>query len=226
MRVSNEDKARIMAFDERMSIKDTKLLFKSLWVLALVILGFAIHGFVDLEAATIAMTGASVLMIIGKTEVETIFRKVEWSSIFFFSGLFIMVGGLVEVGAISLVSSKMLAFTHGNLQFTAQVLLWFSGIASAVVDNIPFVATMIPLLQDVQVHLNSSGNNGLWWALSIGSCLGGNGSLIGASANIIVANMAAKTGNQISFGRFLKYGIPITLFLLAISHLYIMLRYF
>ena len=226
MRVSNEDKARIMAFDERLSIKDTKLLFKSLWVLALVILGFAIHGFVDLEAATIAMTGASVLMIIGKTEVEEIFRKVEWSSIFFFSGLFIMVGGLVEVGAISYVSSKMLAFTHGNLRFTTQVLLWFSGIASAVVDNIPFVATMIPLLQDLQVHLGESGTKSLWWALSIGSCLGGNGSLIGASANIIVANMAAKTGNKISFGKFLKYGVPLTLLLLAVSHLYIMLRYF
>ncbi len=226
MKVSNEDKARIMAFDEKMSIKDSKLLYKSILVLALVILGFAIHGFVDLEAATIAMTGACVLMIVGKTEAEEIFRKVEWSSIFFFSGLFIMVGGLVEVGAISLVSKKMLALTHGNLEFTAQVLLWFSGVASAVVDNIPFVATMIPLLQDLQVHLNSPNSGGLWWALSIGSCLGGNGSLIGASANIIVANMASKTGNKISFISFLKYGVPITLLLLAISHGYVMLRFF
>ncbi len=226
MRVSNEDKARIMAFDERRSIKDTGLLFKSLFVLGLVILGFAIHGFVDLEAATIAMAGASVLMIVGKIDAEQLFGKVEWSSIFFFTGLFIMVGGLVEVGVISFVSRRMLAFTHGNVHITAQVLLWFSGVASAVVDNIPFVATMIPLLQDVQMHLGGSANSGLWWALSLGSCLGGNGSLIGASANIIVANMAMKTGNKIGFVKFLKYGIPITVLLLAISHIYLMLRYF
>ena len=190
------------------------------------ILGFAIHGFVDLEAATIAMAGASVLMIFGDIDAEKIFVKVEWSSIFFFTGLFIMVGGLVEVGVISLVSQKMLAFTHGNVHITAQVLLWFSGAASALVDNIPFVATMIPLLQDLQLHLGDSGSRGLWWALSLGSCLGGNGSLIGASANIIVANMAAKTGNKIGFASFLKYGVPITVLLLGISHIYLMLRYF
>ena len=190
------------------------------------ILGFAIQGFVCLEAATIAMAGASILMIICKIDVDRVFRRVEWSNIFFFAGLFIMVGGLVEVGAIALVSKDMLEFTHGNVHITAQVLLWFSGVASAVVDNIPFVATMIPMLQDVQADLASGASSGLWWALSLGSCLGGNGSLIGASANVIVANMASKTGNKIGFVGFLKYGVPITALLLGVSHIYIMWRYF
>ena len=226
MIVSNENRARIMAFDEKKLIKNPKLLYKSIFVMIGVIIGFGIHGFVDLDAATIAMTGASILIIIGKIDPDKIFRDVEWGSIFFFAGLFIMVGSLVETGIIGFLSQKMLHFTKGNIEFTAKVLLWFSGISSAIVDNIPFVATMIPLIQDMGKHLGNQTIQPLWWALSLGACLGGNGTLIGASANVIVSNMASKSGNKISFLEFLKYGVPITLFTLLISYFYILFRYF
>ncbi len=226
MKVSNENRARIMSFDEKKLIKNPKLLYKSAIVMIGVIIGFGIHGFVDLEAATIAMTGASILMIVGKINPGKIFREVEWSSIFFFTGLFIMVGSLVETGIIGIISQKMLEFTKGDIEFTAKVLIWFSGIFSAIVDNIPFVATMIPLIQDLGTHLGEKAIRPLWWALSLGACLGGNGTLIGASANIIVSNMAAKSGNKISFLDFLKYGVPITLGTLLISYFYILIRYF
>ena len=226
MKVSNENRARIMAFDEKKLIKNPKLLYQSLVVMIGVIVGFGIHGFVDLEAATIAMTGASILIIIGKIDPDTVFKEVEWGSIFFFTGLFIMVGTLVETGIIGIFSKRMLDFTHGDIEFTAKVLLWFSGIFSAIVDNIPFVATMIPLIQDMGTHLGAHAIKPLWWALSLGACLGGNGTLIGASANIIVSNMAAKSGNKISFIEFLKYGVPITLVSLLISYFYILIRYF
>jgi Na+/H+ antiporter NhaD/arsenite permease-like protein len=226
MKVSNQDQARIMALDEKRLIKNPKLLKKSIFVLLGVIIGFVIHGFVDLEAATIALTGASLLIIMGSIDPDEIFKKVEWSSIFFFIGLFIMVGGLVETGVIGLLSNKMLTVTQGDVFKTAKVMIWFSGVFSAIVDNIPFVATMIPLIQDMGVQLGTQDISPVWWALSLGSCLGGNGTLIGASANIIVVSMAKKAGHKISFLSFLLYSIPVFLITIAMAYVYLILRYF
>jgi Na+/H+ antiporter NhaD/arsenite permease-like protein len=225
MVVTNQNKARIMAFDDKRMIKNPKLLKKSMIVMAGVIVGFGIHGFVDLEAATIALTGSSILIILGAIDPDEIFKKVEWSSIFFFIGLFIMVGGLVETGIINHLSQGMLNITQGNIGVTSKVMIWFSGIFSAIVDNIPFVATMIPLIQDIGAQLPGQDINPIWWALSLGSCLGGNGTLIGASANIIVVSMAQRAGHKISFGGFLKYSIPIFIITLTIAYVYLVVRF-
>ena len=226
MKVTNENKARIMDFNEKMLIKDNDLLKKALIIFGLVIIGFMIHGFVDLEAATIALTGSVVLVLIAKIDIDEAFRDVEWLTIFFFIGLFIMVGALIETGIISIMSKKMIAITHGNIKLTAQIVLWFSGIASGIIDNIPFVATMIPLIHNMGAHVGHDTIMPVWWALSLGSCLGGNGTLIGASANVIVADFARKSGYKISFLWFLKYSIPVTLLSLAISYIYLLIRYF
>lgn len=226
MKVSNQDQARIMAFEDKRLIKNPKLLKKSMGVMAAVIIGFIIHGFVDLEAATIALMGASILIIMGGIDPDELFKKVEWSSIFFFIGLFIMVGGLVETGVIGLLSNKMLTVTQGDIFKTAKVMIWFSGVFSAIVDNIPFVATMIPLIQDMGSQLGTQHIEPVWWALSLGSCLGGNGTLIGASANIIVVSMAKKAGHKISFLGFLKYSIPVFIITLSIAYIYLVIRYF
>lgn len=226
MKVSNQDRARIMAFDDKRLIKSPKLLKKSLWILGAVIVGFCIHGFVDLEAATIALMGASLLIIMGGIDPDEIFKKIEWSSIFFFIGLFIMVGGLVETGLINLLSDAMLNLTKGNIENTAKMTIWFAGIFSAIIDNIPFVATMIPLIQDMGTQLGSQDITPVWWALSLGSCLGGNGTIIGASANIIVISMANKAGHKISFFSFMKYSIPIFIITIGMAYLYLIIRFF
>jgi len=226
IKVTNENRARIMDFDEEKLLKDKNLLIKSAIIFTLVVIGFAIHGFVDLEAATIALSGSIILTLISKTQFEEVLQQVEWISIFFFIGLFIMVGGLVETGFIKMVSSRVLEFTDGNIKLASQVILWFSGIFSGIVDNIPFVATMIPLIQNLGDKLGHNAILPVWWALSLGSCLGGNGTLIGASANIIIANFAKKSGYRISFLKFLKYSIPVTILSLALSYIYILIRYF
>jgi len=226
IKVTNENRARIMDFDEEKLLKDKNLLIKSAIIFTLVVIGFAIHGFVDLEAATIALSGSIILTLISKTQFEEVLQQVEWISIFFFIGLFIMVGGLVETGFIKMVSSRVLEFTDGNIKLASQVILWFSGIFSGIVDNIPFVATMIPLIQNLGDKLGHNAILPVWWALSLGSCLGGNGTLIGASANIIIANFAKKSGYKISFLKFLKYSIPVTILSLALSYIYILIRYF
>ncbi|HMA69803.1 MAG TPA: ArsB/NhaD family transporter [Candidatus Mcinerneyibacterium sp.] len=226
IKVTNENRARIMDFDEEKLLKDKNLLIKSAIIFTLVVIGFAIHGFVDLEAATIALSGSIILTLISKTQFEEVLQQVEWISIFFFIGLFIMVGGLVETGFIKMISSRVLEFTDGNIKLASQVILWFSGIFSGIVDNIPFVATMIPLIQNLGDKLGHNAILPVWWALSLGSCLGGNGTLIGASANIIIANFAKKSGYKISFLKFLKYSIPVTILSLALSYIYILIRYF
>lgn len=226
MEVSNENRARIMDFDETQLIKDRSLLVKSLVVFFLVIVGFIIHGFVDLEAAVIAIAGSMILILITNVKIEEAFKDVEWTTIFFFIGLFIMVGALVETGIIGVLSQKLIEVTNGNVKLTSQLMLWFSGIFSAIIDNIPFVATVIPLIENVGQHVGTTAVIPLWWSLSLGACLGGNGTLIGASANVVVAGLAKQSGYKITFLSFLKYSIPITLLSLLISYTYLMIRYF
>jgi len=223
--------------NENEAIKDPLMLKKCLTVLSLVLVGFVLHGKLNYEPATVALFGAGVLLLISKTqEPHKILAEVEWPVIFFFIGLFVMVGGLVKVGFIRMMSEQMLSLTHGNLLSTSMLILWFSAVASAVVDNIPYVATMNPLVVDMAQQLwpNESGLALLqhkelmpiWWSLALGACLGGNGSAIGASANVIVVGMAEKAGYKITFLRFLAYGVPITAITVFVAMIYVWLRYY
>lgn len=222
----------LMSIDEKEYITDRTLLIKSLTVLGFTILGFITHSITHVDAAVIAMAGATILMLLTvRTEhdVELVFSKVEWVTIFFFAGLFILVGGLVDIGLIGSLAEGVLNITEGNITYTALLILWVSGIASATIDNIPFVATMIPLIKDLAIGMGLSPDhesiNILWWSLALGACLGGNGTILGASANVIVAGMAAKEGHPLSYMKFLKVGALITLLTLAISTVYIYFRY-
>jgi Na+/H+ antiporter NhaD/arsenite permease-like protein len=215
----------MMEMDEKSVITDRKLLIKCLSVLALTIFGFFIHQSLHLESATIALTGAFLLLLLtGEHMLEEAFAKVEWITIFFFVGLFILVSGLIETGVISTLAEKAIHLTGGNLVSTSLLILWLSAIASAFVDNIPFVATMIPLIQDMG-SMGITNLEPLWWSLSLGACLGGNGTLIGASANLIVAGMSAKEGQPIKFMQYLKYGFPLMILSIMISTIYLYLRY-
>lgn len=237
LQTRDELKERIMQMDEREAIKDPVMLVKSLVVLGIVLVGFILHGLFHYEPATVALFGAGLLLLLSGThEPHHILAEVEWPVIFFFIGLFIMVGGLVKVGAISLMSQKMLALTKGNLFATSMVIMWFSAIASAVVDNIPYVATMNPLVIDMARELWPAHTGmellqhpelmPIWWSLALGACLGGNGSAIGASANVIVVGMAEKAGHKISFLKFMAYGVPIMFVTVFISMIYVWLRYY
>jgi len=212
----------LLELDERESIKDWLLLKRSLTVLALTIIGFLLHQTLHLESATIALLGAAVLMLIANENPEEVLLNIEWPTVFFFAGLFVLVGGLVETGVIELIANKALQITGGNLVQTGMLVLWLSAIASAFVDNIPFVATMIPLLQTMG-QLSSLPMEPTWWALALGACLGGNGTLIGASANVIVAGIAERYGNPIGFIEFLKVGFPLMLLSIVLSTGYLYL---
>jgi len=223
--------AELMKLNEKDYIKDVVLLKKSLIVLGLTILGFVLHSVIHLDAAVIAMTGAIILMLIGVKEhdLEEVFANVEWVTIFFFAGLFTLVGGLVDIGLIKSLAERALEVTGGDIAVASYLILWVSGVASATIDNIPFVATMIPLIQDMAVGMGLTPDSPqidvLWWSLALGACLGGNGTIIGASANVIVAGMASREGHGFSYFDFLKIGAPLTLVSLIISHAYIFLRY-
>jgi Na+/H+ antiporter NhaD/arsenite permease-like protein len=222
---------QLMNINETEYIKDAVLLKKSISVLALTILGFILHSVIAVDAAVIAITGAVILMLIGvqEHEIEEVFASVEWITIFFFAGLFTLVGGLVDIGLIKSLAKKALEVTGGDISVAAYFILWVSGIASATIDNIPFVATMIPLIKDMAAGMGLSPDSAqievLWWALSLGACLGGNGTLIGASANVIVAGIASREGHGFSYMDFLKIGAPLTFIALLLSHAYLFVRY-
>ncbi|HWQ76431.1 MAG TPA: ArsB/NhaD family transporter [Syntrophomonas sp.] len=224
LNTSEESKAAIRALKPADSIKDYVLLKKSLLVLGLVILGFVLHQSLHLESATIAMSGAALLMLITKTDPDEILGTVEWGTLFFFIGLFIVVGGLVKVGIITTLAQGAVNMTQGNLTATTMLILWFSAIASAFVDNIPFVATFIPLIKDIGV-IGGMDTAPLWWALSLGACLGGNGTIIGASANVVVSGIAAREGHPLFFVRYMKIAFPVMLISVAISMAYLLLFY-
>ncbi|MDD3159104.1 ArsB/NhaD family transporter [Anaeromusa sp.] len=223
--VTEENRSKVLALDAAAQIKDWLLLKKSLAVLVLTIGSFMLHGMLHLESATLAMTGAMILLLISKEEPEDILLHVEWPTIFFFVGLFALVGGLRATGVIGALAQWCLSITHGQVQEMTFLVLWISAIASAFIDNIPFVATMIPLLKEVG-QLGGLPMEPVWWALSLGACLGGNGTLIGASANVVVAGIAEKNGFVISFKYYLKIAFPLMLLSIVISHGYLWLTYF
>ncbi|MGL4522471.1 MAG: ArsB/NhaD family transporter [Bacilli bacterium] len=226
-----ENIAELMSLNEKDFIVDPALMKKSLAVLALVILTFLCHSFITflhLDAAVVAITGATILMLItvkSEHELEEILGSVEWITIFFFAGLFTLVGGLVDIGLIEKLAAGVLEITNGDMTVSAMLILWVSGIASATIDNIPFVATMIPLINDLAIGMgftpDSSQIDVLWWSLALGACLGGNGTLIGASANVIVAGIAAREGKAFTYWDFLKIGAPITILSLIVATGYV-----
>jgi Na+/H+ antiporter NhaD/arsenite permease-like protein len=225
LRTTPELKANLMYLDEKEEITDKKLLMKALTALTFTILGFFFHQLFHLESATVALAGAFLLLLLtGEKHLDKAFIKVEWTTIFFFIGLFVLVSGLIETGVISLLANYSINLTEGNVTSTSILILWVSAIASAFIDNIPFVATMIPMIKDMGSmgihHLEP-----LWWSLSLGACLGGNGTLIGASANVIVAGLAAKEGYTIPFGKFLLIAFPLMILSILICTAYIYLRY-
>jgi Na+/H+ antiporter NhaD/arsenite permease-like protein len=221
--VSDEKKQQILELDETKCIKDPVLLKKSIFVLAIVMLGLMFHSQLNYPTALVATFGAVLLMLISGESVEEAFHSVEWTTIFFFGGLFVLVGALEEVGLINQLAQFVISITKNNLLLTGILIIWFSAIVSAFLDNIPFVATLIPLI-------TAMGNSGmhiapLWWAVSLGACLGGNGTLIGASANVVVAGLAEKHGYKLSFGRYFRTGFPLMLLSIALSTVYLVVFY-
>ena len=192
-------------------------------MIVLVILGFVFHGTLGIESSVVALTAAAIMLLIGKQDIEKIFSEIEWTTIIFFIGLFVVVGGMVEVGIIDTLANMLMNATGGELILTMLILLWGSAIISSILDNIPFVATIIPII----LTLESSGINvmPLWWAISLGACLGGNGTLIGASANVVLSGISNKKGYPITFMSYLKVGYPIMLITIVISTIYLILRY-
>ena len=235
LKAAAEDRQRVMDFNEREAITDASLLKKCLAVIAVVIMGFVFAHGLGLEAATIALFGAAVLLLLqcwphGADEqsklVTHAFTECEWITIFFFVGLFIVVHGLDSTGALKLLADQLLALTGGDLTATTMTILWASAILSAFVDNIPFVATMIPLVKAMAPTFGGpEGLMPLWWALSLGACLGGNGTLIGASANLVVAGFAERAGQPIRFMPFLLTAFPMMLMSVAICTVYLYWRY-
>ena len=219
---------KIMRLPADAQITDHVLLKKCLAVIFLTITLFVLHGSLGLESATVALSGAGLLLLLTATEDEEkivkVLSKIEWPAIFFFGGLFILVGALVETGVIRMLAAEAIKATGGDVEATAVLILWMSAFASAFIDNIPFVATLIPLIQDMG-SMGLTNLDPLWWSLALGACLGGNGTLIGASANVVVASMSAQRGRPISFIGFMKVALPIMTFTIAIANIYIYIRY-
>jgi Na+/H+ antiporter NhaD/arsenite permease-like protein len=236
MHATDAARARIMALDECEAITDWPLLRSSLVVIAVVMLCFVFARPLRLEPGTIALFGAAVLMLLHNIEhhaekekqsakVAETFNEVDWITIFFFIGLFIVVHGFDVAGAIGILSRELLAATGGDFAATAYAILWGSAVLSSIVDNIPFVATMIPLIKAMAPTFGAEHVQPLWWALSLGACLGGNGTLIGASANLTVAGIAERNGIEFSFLTYTKYAFGLMVISVAICHTYLWLRY-
>ncbi|WP_010497090.1 ArsB/NhaD family transporter [Paenibacillus elgii] len=225
IRTTEELRLGLMKMNAKAEIRDPVLLKKCLVVLGLTLIGFFVHQMVHLESATVALAGAFLLLLLtGEHFLEEAFQRVEWTTIFFFVGLFVLVSGLIETGVIAALANYAVGVTGGDVTKSAILILWLSGIASAFLDNIPFVATMIPMIQEMGT-MGVSNLEPLWWSLALGACLGGNGSLIGASANLIVAGMAAKEGHPISFMKFFVIAFPLMLLSIAVANVYVYVRY-
>ncbi len=225
----------VMRMNEAASIKDRVLLIKSLCVLAMTITAFVFARELFLDNGTIALTGASLLLLLytfsirgheREDKVEQIFGMVDWTTIFFFVGLFVMVYGLEVTGVLSWLGQEFLKLTGGSIRQMMYLILWASALFSSVIDNIPFVATMIPMLQSVEESVGGREvMMPVWWALSLGSCFGGNGTLIGASANVVVAGMAARHKVPLNFGKFLLWSVPVMLLSVLIANVFLFIEF-
>jgi len=229
---------RIAGFDESRAITDRKLCVRCVAVLGLTFVGFFTHQALHLEPATIALTGAGLLLLCSRADIDEVLHEVEWTTLLFFIGLFIMVGALIETGIIGSAARLLIARAGDNPGSMALALLWISAIASGVVDNIPFVATVDPMLVELAADFAKTSASGItaeqlqapvmmafWWSLALGACLGGNFTLVGASANVVVAGIAERNGHPIGFIQYLRYSVPITFITIIISTIYVWLRY-
>lgn len=228
-------RARLCRYEPLEALTDKGILYKSLFVLALVLFGFVWgHGH-GLEPGSVALTGAALLMLLTiykfpaeeqSHKVHAALGEVEWETIFFFIGLFILVYGVEQAGVLSMAAGHFLEWTDGDIKMTAIVILWSSAVFSAIVDNIPFVATMIPMIEAMGEDMGGAqAIEPLWWALSLGACLGGNGSLVGASANVMVASYAERAGQRISFMKFMKLGFPLMIATVMIAHVFLYFKF-
>ena len=220
---NEEHRKAIMELDENDYIKDRRLLHISVVMVALVVVGFMTHGALGLESCVIALAAAGLILLISGESIEEALHGVEWTTLCFFAGLFIIVGAMSETGVIGMLAQGLIDVTGGNLMITMLAVLFGSAIISSFLDNIPFVATMIPII----LTLEADGLDGtaLWWALYLGACLGGNGTLIGASANVVLSDISKKFGHEITFMQFFKRGFPIMLFTVAIAAIYMVIRF-
>ena len=223
MIVAPEKMEAVMKLDEKRSISDKTLLTKSVVMMVLVVVGFVCHASLGVDSCAIALASATIMMLIGGQDVEEVILGVEWSTILFFTGLFVVVGGMQQTGIITLLGNALVQATGGNAMLLMILILWGSALFSSVLDNIPFVATMIPLI--LSMKGDGMDVTALWWALSLGACLGGNGTLIGASANVVLSGISAKHGHPITFGKYLKIGFPMMVLSVAISTAFLLVRF-
>ncbi len=236
--VSPEVRERIMEFDESAAITDWQLLRRCLVVLGITLVGYVVHGWLGLEPATIALTGAALIMLLHTEGPDEALKSVEWSTIFFFIGLFIMVAGLVETGVLGMLGEGFTTLTGGNTAAMTMVMLWASGILCGVVNNIAYTTMMTPLIKSIAFSAHPAAATAswaqiyhapnilpLWWALSLGACLGGNMTYVGSAANVLVVGIAESSGHPITFVRYLKYGIPVALVSLLIATVWLWLLF-
>lgn len=223
LKTSKEKMQEVINIDNSKTITDKGLMFRSIVVLGLVILGFVTHDITHIETCVAAMVGASILLLFEKP--TEILKDVEWNTIFFFIGLFIIIGGVEASGGIKLMAEWILKVTQGSQSSTSMLILWASGIISGIIDNIPYTATMSPMLVEIQKTMGGEYTIPLWWCLSLGACLGGNMTMIGAAANVIVSENSAKEGHPIKFMQFMKYGVIVVGISLAISTAYIYIMF-
>lgn len=225
LKVMPEKMQAVMELDENKAIKDKVLLIESVIIMAFVVLAFIFHDALGIQSATIAIAAAAVILLLNRSKVdpEEIISTIEWPTIVFFVGLFGVVGGLQQTGVIDMMAQFLLEVTKGNDTLMLLLILWVSAILSSFLDNIPFVATLIPLI----ITMGNSGMDvaPLWWALSLGACLGGNGTLVGASANVVLSGISKREGHEITFGNYLKIGFPLMLMSIVISTIYLLIKF-
>ena len=221
--VEGLDTSKIMNLDPDKSITDKPLLIKGIVVIVLVILGFILHDQIGMETSVIALTAAVVMLLIGGVNVDNAIQDVEWTTIAFFMALFVVVGGLTETGVIKQVAAVIIERTAGHPVMMMLILLWASALLSSFLNNIPFIATLIPLV----LALKADGMDAepLWWAISLGACLGGNGTMIGASANVVLSDISTKHGYPITFKSYLRVGMPFMLGSVFISMVFLLVKY-
>ena len=221
--VTDESIAKVMQLDENKAIKDRKLMHESVIVIILVALCFIFHDQLGVQSCTVAIAAACIMLLIGGQEPEEIIADVEWPTILFFIGLFIVVGGMKKVGVITMLANGLISITQGSMVVTMMVILWVSAIVSSFLDNIPFVATLIPMILTMQ----SEGMDvaPIWWALSLGACLGGNGTLIGASANVVLSGISKNNGHPITFGQYFKIGFPMMILSIIVCSVFLLIRF-
>jgi Na+/H+ antiporter NhaD/arsenite permease-like protein len=223
MHVGEAEMQEIMKLDATGYIKDHRLMKISVAMIVVVVIGFAAHGALGWESSIIALGAAALICLLSRAPIVEILEQVEWTTLTFFAGLFIIVGAMEATGVIDMLAAWLVGLTGGNTFMTMIVLVFGSAVISAFLDNIPFVATMIPVL--TAMSADGMDVTPLWWAVSLGACLGGNGSLIGASANVVLSDIAKKNGYEITFVRFLKVGFPIMLLTVVIAAIYLVIRF-